>query len=223
MRQSRLNPSGFAANTYGVALVLAGSSADFTTGNGYAVVFGNNNSPDSVKLVRYTGGLTGPSNLHTLVAMGIGTSMYAQPAASTVRVLYDPEEENWMLELGPSTTDFTDPLTTTYTRVGTKKDADYTNTTLLFLGCFWNHATTASEYAIFDNIYVTAPCALGIEPTQGPSTPAATNLTSTSATLTWAAGNGARRLVVARPASTAATAPLMAQPIIAILAMAAGL
>ena len=75
------------------------------------------------------------------------------------------------------------------------------------MGCFWNHATTATENAVFDNIYVTAPCTLGPEPTQGPGTPTATGLTTTGATLSWAAGNGTGRLVVVRPASAAATAP----------------
>ena len=55
MQQSRPNPSGFASNNYGVAFVLAGSSSDLTTGNGYAVVYGNSGQPDSLRLVRYTG------------------------------------------------------------------------------------------------------------------------------------------------------------------------
>jgi hypothetical protein len=57
MQQSRPNPSGFANNNYGAAVVLAGSAADLTTGNGYAVVYGNASQPDSLRLMRYTGGL----------------------------------------------------------------------------------------------------------------------------------------------------------------------
>ena len=47
LQQSRPNPSGFAPNNYGGAFVLAGSAAGFTTGNGYAVVYGNTGQPGS--------------------------------------------------------------------------------------------------------------------------------------------------------------------------------
>jgi hypothetical protein len=209
MQQSRPNPSGFASNNYGVAFVLAASAADFTaaTTNGYAVVYGNSGTPDSLKLVRFTGGLTGPANLKTLASVSLPVPSAAPGPASTVRVLYAPDEDNWTLEVGASTTAFTAPLTTTYTRIGIRKDSAFVKTPLPYLGCFWNHATTASEYAVFDNIYVTAPCTLGAEPTSGPSAPAATSLSSGGATLSWAAGNGTGQLVIVRPASAAATAP----------------
>jgi hypothetical protein len=208
MQQSRPNPSGFAGNNYGVAFVLAGSAADFTTGNGYAVVYGNSGTPDSLRLVRYTNGLAGPANLRTLVAVSVpaATGALTGPAA-TVRVLFAPDEDNWTLEVSPNTATFDDPTTATYTRIGIRKDSAFTTTALPWLGCFWNHATTATENALFDNIYVTSPCAVGPEPTQGATTATATALTSTGATLSWTAGNGTARLVVVRPASAAATAP----------------
>jgi hypothetical protein len=207
LQQSRPNPSGFASNNYGAAFILAGSSADFTTGNGYAVVYGNSGTPDSLKLVRYTGGLTGPAALRTLVSLPLPVPSAAPGPASTVRVLYSADEDNWTLEVSPNTASFEDPTMATYTRIGVRKDTVYTKTALPFLGCFWNHATTASEYALFDNIYATAPCVLGAEPTTGPSAPTVTNLTTGSATLNWAAGNGASRLVVVRPSSAAAGVP----------------
>jgi hypothetical protein len=210
MQQSRPNPSGFASNNYGVAFVLAASAADFTaaTTNGYAVVYGNSGTPDSLKLVRFTGGLTGPGNLKTLASINLPVPAAAPGPASTVRVLYAPDEDNWTLEVSANTAAFTDPLTTTYTRIGIRKDSAFTKTALPYLGAFWNHATTASEYAVFDNLYATAPCALGPEPTTGPGAPTATNLTTNGATLSWTAGNGAARLVVVRPASAAAAAPV---------------
>ncbi|MGI4865993.1 MAG: T9SS type A sorting domain-containing protein [Janthinobacterium lividum] len=209
MQQSRPNPSGFASNNYGVAFVLAASAADFTAGttNGYAVVYGNSGTPDSLKLVRFTGGLNGPANLKTLASVSLPVPSAAPGPASTVRVLYAPDEDNWTLEVGSSSTAFTAPLTTTYTRIGIRKDSAFVKTALPYLGCFWNHAATASEYAVFDNIYATAPCVLGAEPTQGPSTPTATAITSGGATLSWSAGNGAGQLVVVRPTSAAATVP----------------
>ncbi len=209
MQQSRPNPSGFASNNYGLAFVLAASAADFTatSTNGYAVVYGNSGTPDSLKLVRFTGGLNGPANLKTLASVSLPVPSAAPGPASTVRVLYAPDEDNWTLELGSSSTAFTDPLLTTYTRIGIRKDSAFVKTALPYLGCFWNHATTASEYAVFDNIYVTAPCVLGAEPTTGPSAASATNLVSSGVTLTWSAGNGTGQLVVVRPASATATAP----------------
>lgn len=208
MQQSRPNPSGFANNNYGAAVVLAGSAADLTTGNGYAVVYGNASQPDSLRLVRYTGGLTGAAALRTLVAvaMPVATGATTGPAA-TVRVLYAPDEDNWTLEVSANTTSFDDPTTATYTRIGIRRDSAYTATPLPWVGCFWNHATTATENAVFDNLYVTAPCTLGPEPTGGPGAQLATNITSTSATLNWTAGTGTGRVVVVRPASAPLALP----------------
>jgi hypothetical protein len=208
MQQSRPNPSGFGPNNYGAAFVLAGSASDFTTGNGYAVVYGNSGAPDSLKLVRYTGGLIGPGNLRTLAAVSVPVAGGALTGPShTVRVLYAPDEDNWTLEVSANTATFDDPTTATYVRIGVRKDSAFATTALPWVGCFWNHATTAAENAVFDNIYVTAPCTLGPEPTQGASAPVASGLTTTGATLSWTAGNGTGRIVVVRRASAAATAP----------------
>ncbi|MDO7846279.1 CehA/McbA family metallohydrolase [Hymenobacter sp. M29] len=208
MQQSRPNPSGFGPNNYGAAFVLAGSAADFTTGNGYAVVYGNASQPDSLKLVRYTGGLVGPTNLRTLAAVSVPAATGATTGpAHTVRVLYAPDEDNWTLEVSANTTSFDDPTTATYARIGVRKDSSLATTALPWVGCFWNHATTAAENAIFDNIYVTAPCTLGPAPTQGATAAVTSNLTSSGVTLSWTAGNGTGRVVVVRPASAAATAP----------------
>lgn len=108
LQQSRPNPSGFGPNNYGAAFVLAGSAADFTTGNGYAVVYGNSGAPDSLKLVRYTGGLIGPANLRTLAAVSVPAATGALTGpAHTVRVLYAPDEDNWTLEVSANTTRLT--------------------------------------------------------------------------------------------------------------------
>ena len=77
-----------------MAFVLAGSAADFTTGTGYAVVYGNSSAPNSLKLVRYTAGLSGPATLRTLVAVSGPAGASAPGPAATVRVLYAPDEDN---------------------------------------------------------------------------------------------------------------------------------
>ncbi|MDO7850398.1 T9SS type A sorting domain-containing protein [Hymenobacter convexus] len=208
MQQSRPNPSGFGPNNYGAAFVLAGSASDFTTGNGYAVVYGNSGAPDSLKLVRYTGGLAGPTNLRTLAAVSVPAATGATTGpAHTVRVLYAPDEDNWTLEVSANTTTFDDPTTATYVRIGVRKDSSLATTALPWVGCFWNHATTAAENAVFDNIYVTAPCTLGPEPTQAATAAVSSGLSSGGVTLSWTAGNGTGRLVVVRPASATTTAP----------------
>ncbi|TGE22697.1 T9SS type A sorting domain-containing protein [Hymenobacter metallicola] len=197
MQQSRPNPSGFLNNNYGVAFVLAGSTENLLTGNGYAVVYGNGGASDSLRLVRYTGGLSGNTNLKTLVAVAVPANPTTGPF-STVRVTYSAEENTWTLEQTANTTSFDDPTTATFTRVGSRSDDTYTGVALPYIGCFWNHATTATEAAVFDNIYVTAPCTQDPEPTQAGTASGATGITSTSATLNWTTGNGSGRLVVVR-------------------------
>jgi len=141
------------------------------------------------------------------VGVSVPAGANAPGPAATVRVLYAPDEDNWTLEVSANTSTFDNPSTASYTRIGIRKDLVYVNTPLPFVGCFWNHATTASEFAVFDNIYVTGPCAVGAEPTQGPGAPTATAVTSSGATLGWTGGNGTGRLVVLRPATAAASAP----------------
>jgi len=204
MQQSRPNPSGFLNNNYGVAFVLAASTADLLTGNGYAVVYGNTGASDSLRLVRYTGGLSGNTNLKTLVSVAVAPNALTGPA-STVRVTYTAEENTWTLEQTANTASFDDPTMAVFTRVGSRTDSLYTNTSLPYLGCFWNHAITATETAVFDNIYATAPCTQVAEPVQGPTAAVASALTSTSATLSWQPGNGAGSLLVVRaPAASSA-------------------
>ncbi|MCB2410753.1 T9SS type A sorting domain-containing protein [Hymenobacter lucidus] len=207
MQQSRLNPSGFLNNNYGVAFVLAGSSADLLTGNGYAVVYGNTGASDSLRLVRYTGGLIGNTNLKSLVSVVVAPNATTGPA-STVRVTYSAEENTWTLEQTANTTSFDDPATAVFTRVGSRSDDTYTGVALPYLGCFWNHATTATETALFDNIYATAPCTQGPEPTLAPTAATASALTSTTATLGWQPGNGSASLVVVRAPGASTALPV---------------
>ncbi len=205
VRQSRPNPSGFDSNNYGVAFVLAASSADLlaTTTTGYAVVVGNASTPDPFRVVRFSGGLGKNSNL---VNVFTTTTDYGT-AYLTLRVSYYPDDDSWTLESANNTAAFEDPATSTFQAIGTGTDGTYTATSLPYLGCFWNHATTGAEAALFDNIYITAPCSPGAEPTVGPSAPVADQLTSASARLSFTAGNGSARLALLRAASAPTTTP----------------
>ncbi|MBK6628809.1 MAG: PKD domain-containing protein [Flavobacteriales bacterium] len=154
MRQSRTAPSGFDAGNYGVAVVIAGTNADFTLGDGYAVVLGNTGTPDPLRLVRYTGGLDANSNLTTIITGPNVTNNYLD-----VRVVYNPLTDGWQLfytdngAAGP----FGDPLVAA-TSGGSTVDATYTGVSAPNIGCLWNHATSGTDNARFDNFYVPSAC-----------------------------------------------------------------
>jgi hypothetical protein len=204
LQQSRVDPSGFNGSNYGAAFVLAASSADLLSANGYALVYGNAGVPNNVRLVRFSGGLDAEANLTTLVS---STTTDYQNQYLTLRVTYAPDENNWSLYLSASATAFADPLTgTVVTATGSLIDATYTGQSLPYVGCLWNHATTASENAVFDNVYVSAPCPLATEPASAASAGSAT-VTSTTATLGWTAGSGSSRLLLLRAGQAPTAAP----------------
>ena len=205
MQQSRSNPSGFDAGNYGAVFVLAASNANLLTGTGYAVLLGNSGAVDPIRLVRFTNGFTASSSTTDIV---VGTAN-AGNAPQTIRVTFLPDENIWTLEVGTTTTAFQDPsaATTAYATVGSAMDDTYTGSSLPYMGYLWNHGTSATDYALFDKIYLTAPCLPEIEATAGPSAPVASNLTSTGATLSWTNGTGSARLVLVRPGSTGAEIP----------------
>lgn len=203
MQQSRPDPAGFGAGSYGVAYVLAGSSANLLSGVGYAVILGNSGSTDPVQLVRYSNGLSSNSVVATVSTNT--TDFGNQPL--TLRVSFDPESNTWTLEVGSTTTAFQDPLMATYQFLGNAVDDTYATTALPYTGAFWNHNTTGTEYALFDNVSVTAACALAAEPATGSDTHTADQLTSSGAHLSWAAGSGSSRLVVVRAGQAPTTVP----------------
>ncbi|MBD2768469.1 CehA/McbA family metallohydrolase [Hymenobacter sp. BT664] len=206
LRQSRPNPSGFDGSNYGVAFVLAASSDNLlaNTTTGYAVVVGNSGTPDPFRLVRFAGGLGRNSNLTNVFT----TNTDYGTAYLTLRVSYFPDDDSWTMEAGTSTTAFQDPSTSTFQAIGTGTDATYTGVSLPYVGCLWNHATTGSEAALFDNFYITAPCVPGPEPTAGPLAGMVDQLTSSSARVNWASGNGTARLVVLRAGQAPVSVPV---------------
>lgn len=221
VRQSRPNPSGFDSGNYGVAFVLAASSADFlaSTTTGYAVVVGQAGQPDPFRLVRFAGGLGRNSNLTNVFI----TNTDYGTAYLTLRVTYFPNDNSWTLESTNTTAAFSDPATATdFQAIGTGTDGTYTGTGLPFLGCLWNHATARTEAALFDNFYVTAPCTLAAAPTRGPSAGAVSQLTSATANLAFAAGDGTARFVVLRAGQAPVGQPVAGAPYAANAAFGLG-
>jgi hypothetical protein len=153
MRQIRTDPSGFSAGNYGVAFILAGSSANvFNTGNGYAVILGESGTTDPLRLVSYTTGLSGTkTNIVTSNTTGLtdfGTNYLS------VRVFYTPSTNTWELFVrNDGTTAFTDPSTGTLTSQGTGVNNTYTGVSLDYQGGYWQGSTAATQTAFFDNYY----------------------------------------------------------------------
>lgn len=150
MKQSRLDPSGFDNSNYGVAFIIGKTTSDITTGNGYAVVLGQSGTTNAIRLAKFTGGTNANSKFANVIASGNYSNQYL-----SVKVVYDPAGNNWSLFVDSSSSGFpqTDPRNTS-TQIGTAADSLYTSSSLQYLGALWNHATGASDLAIFDEIYI---------------------------------------------------------------------
>ncbi|MBK9537626.1 MAG: hypothetical protein IPO12_02560 [Flavobacteriales bacterium] len=163
VRQSRADPSGFDGSNYGAAFVLGGTALDFTLGQGYAVVIGQAGATDPIRLVRYNNGIDANANINLPVIISaaapfndIGTNYLG------IRVVYTPASNTWRLfaqNLSVATFGTTNP-SIGGTLCGSAVDATYTGLNLRYTGCLWNHATGATESALFDNVYVPGPICL---------------------------------------------------------------
>gem|GEM_PF-839400 len=159
VRQSRADPSGFPAGSYGVAYVMGTTNNNFVAAGaqGYAVILGQG-GVDPLRLVHFANGLNGAL---TTVALGaalpysdLGTEYLA------VRVTYDPGTNNWQLfaqSVAAGAFSTTNPsLVANF--LGSGVNSTSTGTNLLYTGCLWNHNTGVGESALFDNIYVPQNC-----------------------------------------------------------------
>ncbi len=152
-RQSRSDPSGFDANNYGVAFVLAASTNNYNSGFGYAVVLGNSSSPDPIRLAYYNNGITN-SNLTNLISSSTsGNNSYI-----SAKVTFNPFTNEWSLYADFNSGSFirTDTRLTN-TLIGKITNSTYTNSNLPYLLLLYNHATGTSESSIFDDIYISNP------------------------------------------------------------------
>lgn len=155
LRQSRTNPSGFAASGYGAAFILAGTAGTTNlTGSGYAIILGNGTSIDPIRLVRYTSGIrnygTALLSSNTTGLTDFGTQYLS------VKVVYTPSTNTWQLFVrNDGTTAFADPNSGTLTAQGSVVNNASTATALPMLGAYWNAGTVANQTAFFDNIRVT--------------------------------------------------------------------
>ena len=151
-RSTRANPSGFGSNTYAMAFILGSDQANAKSSNasGYAVIIGNSSSPDPVKLVGFSGGLTSNSNVTDVAVSGeTGETNYY-----SVHVVLNPCTNQWSLQVrNDGATSFADPTTinsSVATVTGT--DATHVNKNLKNIICFFQHNNSTGENCRFDNI-----------------------------------------------------------------------
>jgi endonuclease I len=153
-RQTRTAPTGFGDGNYGAAFILGKTTNDTTTGEGYAVILGESSTSKRIRLASF---YSGP-NSNTQFTNLISGSGYSNEYLS-VKVTYNPNGNQWSLYVESSPTGFpqSNPLNTS-TQIGnTLPSSAFVASTLRYLGCFWNHSTSASDYAYFNDIYISDP------------------------------------------------------------------
>ncbi|MDB5206561.1 MAG: C-terminal target protein [Flavisolibacter sp.] len=153
-RNTRTDPSGFANNSYGLAFILGKTTIATTDGNGYAIVIGQSGSSDLIRLTSFSNGPDADANFTNIISGNDYGSDYI-----SVKVIYNPATDEWSLfaESNASAFPQANPYLTS-TQIGTTTvNATYTTTgnDLKYIGAFWNHATGASDNAIFDDVTVT--------------------------------------------------------------------
>ena len=146
----RSTPSGFGTGNYGQAYVLGATNGVFQgtgSANGYAVIIGNSGTPDPIKLVRFTGGLSAPlTTIATLTTQDAKTDFWS------VKVNYDPSTNAWSLYTrDDGSAAFADPSTGTLILSGSGIDSTYTGVALTHSGALWSFSTGANQQSRFDN------------------------------------------------------------------------
>lgn len=156
MRQSRTDPGGFVGTSYGVGVVLAGSTNDpRTTGQGYAVLLGQSGASDYLRLVTYSAGIG--VNTPAPVTILTGSADLSTEFIS-VRVSYLPSSNLWTMYFDTSTVAFEHPALANIL-VGSTTNSTYVGNNLPNFICLWNHANASGpESAQFDNILLPTTC-----------------------------------------------------------------
>jgi len=151
MQQSRADPTGFASGQYGAAFVIGSNTNDPTAPSkyGYAVIFGESGTADPIRLVSFNGSSFNSTTFTNIITV-------ASPAVKTdymsIKVTYNPCDNEWSLTVRDDGAAFADPSTITGTG-GTAINSTFTSSDLLWLGQVWNHAGSCA-LAKFDNFYI---------------------------------------------------------------------
>jgi hypothetical protein len=133
MRSGQSDLSGFSTDNEGIAVVLAATSSDMSTANGYAVVWGQSGTTDPIRLVRFAGGLDSNTNLTSMITASGASGTGGDPNTSymSVKVTYNPNSDTFELfTRSDGTSAFSDPAAGTYTSAGTLVNTTYTSSTI---------------------------------------------------------------------------------------------
>ncbi|MBK6815953.1 MAG: hypothetical protein IPG82_10990 [Saprospiraceae bacterium] len=158
MRYGRTTaPSGFDGGNYGIAAVLAASSSDLTTANGYAIVYGGTETTKRYKLVSFNNGLDLNSNITDIISNTSSAPANFNNYVS-LRVRYNPSTNEWSMYFrDDGSSGWGDPSAGVSNQVGsTIVNSTFTNTVLSAFGFLWNYNTLAAQVAQFDNFKVLA-------------------------------------------------------------------
>lgn len=159
-RAGNLN-TGFVDGKWGYACVLAATSSNFLTANGYAIteVAGTSTTGNAISLVKFANGLLAPTTIIGPSADNAFTKNFF-----SIKVVYTPLTNTWKLFVRDDLSETVkgDPTTTT-TQVGAVDgvvDDTYTSTVMSHFGFFANHGTAnnagvAGTVAAFDDFKVT--------------------------------------------------------------------
>jgi hypothetical protein len=150
------NPSGFNAGASGGAIILGATGGDFTTANGYAIVYGQSGATDPFRLVSFTDGLDSNANLTNIVAPSpAANSIAAFGNYVSIRVTYDPLGSTWSLFVrDDGSVGWSDPATGVSTQIGTSvANTAYTAENLTHFGFLYNYPGENSSSS-FDNFAV---------------------------------------------------------------------
>jgi flagellar hook assembly protein FlgD len=151
MRQTDPNPGGVGNTGTNAAMYVLASSSNDLSGNGWAVIVGDGDDTDEIKLVRYNGGFQKNADLTKRITGTVDVS----DQHATVRVTYDPNTDLWTLyaSFGSS---FSNPINES-NKIGDVQDATETSNQLNYTGMVWDHGSSQTHHAEFDNIYLSDP------------------------------------------------------------------
>lgn len=153
--------SGFDANQYALAVVLAANGSDFLTASGYAVILNRHASTsprNAVSLVKFASGLNSNSKITSIIGPSPTETADDLRIWFNVKVVYTPSTDTWELfvrkQPGGSYDDKGDP-TTVNTLVGSATvDDTYTGSTMTHCGFLFNHSAVSSSNVNSNTGYV---------------------------------------------------------------------
>jgi hypothetical protein len=167
MHSNLADLGGFDSTKEGIAFVIGATGSDFTSANGYAVVWGGASSTDPIRLVRFAGGLDADANLTDMIVASGASGTAGDPNTNymSVKVVYTPGTSTFELfARSDGSTAFADPSAGSYTSAGSIVNSTYTSATMTHIGALARYQGNNDE-ALFDNITVEAlpePTSLGL-------------------------------------------------------------